>query len=260
MNSIWKYRKYIWDNSISELKNRYAGSSLGAVWNVLQPLFQILIFTYIFSQVMIAKLPNMESSSAFAIYLCAGLIPWISFSDIIVRGSNVFLANSTYLKKLAIPEYIFMLQISLTSTIILFISMGLLFFIVMILGQTVTLLWFLTPIILLMFIIFATGIAFIFASINVFFKDVGQFLVSFIQIWMWLTPIVYIKELLPYNFINIINYNPVYYFIDSLQQIIVYSKFPVLSNWTIMIVVTFFSFVLGILVLKILRSEIRDVI
>ncbi|OAS20529.1 ABC transporter permease [Paenibacillus oryzisoli] len=260
MDSIWKYRKYIWDNSISELKNRYAGSSLGAVWNVLQPLFQILIFTYIFSQVMIAKIPNMESSSAFAIYLCAGLIPWISFSDIVVRGSNVFLVNSTYLKKLAIPEYIFMLQVSLTSTIILFISMVLLFLIVLILGQIVTLLWLIIPIVLFMLVVFATGIAFVVATVNVFFKDVGQFLVSFIQIWMWLTPIVYIKELLPTSFASLINYNPVYYFIDSLQQIIVYAKPPTTSNWVLMIIFTCVSVFIGIFVLKILRSEIRDVI
>ncbi|MDB5054934.1 MAG: Transport permease protein [Bacilli bacterium] len=260
MHSVWKYRKYIWDNSISELKNRYAGSSLGAIWNVLQPLFQILIFTYVFSQIMISKLPNMESSASFAIYLCAGLIPWTTFSEIIIRGSNVFLVNSTYLKKLAIPEYIFMLQVGLTSSMILFISMGLFLIVILFLGQSISLLWLLVPVILFMFIIFGLGLAFILASINVFFKDIGQFLVSFTQIWMWLTPIVYVKELLPSSFIRIIKYNPLYYYIDSLHQIIVFAKFPSFSNWLYMCTFAIVSSILGVTVLKTLRSEIRDVI
>jgi lipopolysaccharide transport system permease protein len=260
MREVWQYRKYIWDNAVSELRTRYAGSSLGALWNVLQPLFQILIFTYVFSQIMIAKLPNMESSTDFAIYLCAGMIPWAAFSEIVIRGSNSFLDNATYLKKLAIPEYIFIIQTVVTSGMTLLISMILLFIIITIIGGTISVLWVLLPIVLLLFLFLALGLAFIFASINVFFKDVGQFLGTFIQIWMWLTPIVYVTEIIPNGLAKIISYNPIFYYIDSFHQIIVFSKMPPMVNWSYMILFSLLSMVLGITVLKILRSEIRDVI
>jgi len=168
---IWKYRSYIWTNALSELKNRYAGSSLGAYWNILQPLFQILLFTFVFSQVMVAKIPGMDSSTvAFAVYLSSGFIPWISFAELLTRGSNAFIENATYLKKLAIPEYVFILQIAVTTTINLCISMSLLCVLVILLGFSVAASWLLLPIVLILFLIFGLGLVFVFASINVFFS------------------------------------------------------------------------------------------
>lgn len=260
MLSLWRYRNYLWSSSIAELRNRYAGSTLGVLWNVIQPLLQILIFTFVFSQIMMAKLPSMESSTAFAIYLCAGLLPWGSFSEIIVRGSNAFIENSTYLKKLAIPEYIFVFQTGLTAGIISSITMLLMFFVVLALGYTLTLLWLLVPLILVLFLLFGLGLALLFSCINVFFKDVGQILGTAMQIWMWLTPIVYVKELIPVSFNQIITYNPAYYFISSLQQVIVFSVMPSVSQWLLMLVFAAFSLLLGTIAYKKLRFEIRDVI
>jgi len=260
MLNIWKYRKFLWGSSIAELRNRYAGSSLGVFWNVIQPLLQILIFTFVFSQIMMAKLPSMESSTAFAIYLCAGMLPWGSFSEIIIRGSNAFIENSTYLKKLSIPEYIFIFQIGITAGIVSCITMLILFLVIVVLGYSVTLLWLLVPLILILFLLFGIGLALLFSCINVFFKDVGQILGTVMQIWMWLTPIVYVKELIPASFSQIIVFNPAYYFIGSLQQVIVFSTIPSISHWLWMIIVTFISLIIGILVLKKLRFEVRDVI
>lgn len=258
--SIWKYRRYIWDNSISELKNRYAGSSLGTFWNILQPLFQILTYTFVFSQLMAAKLPGMESKSAFAIYLCAGLIPWMSFSETILRGSNAFIENATYLKKLAIPEYIFVCQIATTSSMVLVISMVIFFFIVIFMGWTLSYLWILVFGVLILMQLFALGVSLLFATINVFFKDFGQILTTVVQLWMWFTPIVYLKDILPLSFANIVNYNPLYLYIDAMHQMVVFSKWPQISSWIYMLLVSLLSLLLGLLVLKKLRSEIRDVI
>ncbi|GIP06889.1 transport permease protein [Paenibacillus lautus] len=258
--SIWKYRKYLWDNSILELRNRYAGSSLGSLWNIIQPLLQILVYTFVFSQVMAAKLPGTESTTAFTIYLCAGLIPWFSFSEIIMRGSNAFIENSTYLKKLDIPEFIFLLKVALTSTIVLFISMSILFVVVFFLGGTITYLWLLVPIVLILLALMGLGLTFSFACINVFFKDFGQLLNTLIQLWMWLTPIVYVKDMLPEFFSQFVVYNPLYVYIDSLHKIIVFSEFPTVYSWMQMILFSSITMIIGLLTLKKLRSEIRDVV
>lgn len=257
---IWRYRNYIFTNSLSELKNRYAGSSLGATWNIIQPLIQILIFTYVFSQIMIAKLPNMESTTAFAVYLCSGLIPWLSFSEVITRGSNVFLENATYLKKLAIPEYVFVLQIWITSGLILFISMILLLFVLLTIGYAITIAWAVVPVVLLLLMLFALGIALVLSCLNTFFRDIGPLLVSFMQIWMWLTPIVYVKTLIPQSFINIVELNPLFYYVDSLHQMIVFGKYPTALNWVVMFSVSIGCIIIGAAVLQKLRAEIRDVI
>ncbi|BBI36180.1 ABC transporter permease [Cohnella abietis] len=257
---IWKYRSYIWNNSVSDLKNRYAGSSLGAYWNILQPLIQILLFTFVFSQVMAAKIPGMDSSVAFAIYLSAGFIPWLAFSEMINRGSNSFVENATYLKKLAIPEHVFLLQVAITTSLNLFISMGLLFVLTIVLGFHIGIYWLVLPIVLLLFIAFGLGLALMFASINVFFRDVSQLLLSIVQIWMWMTPIVYVEDFLPSGFAQVIKYNPAYYFVNAFHQIIVYSSLPNGNDWIVMISVSVLSLLMGYIVYTKLRAEIRDVI
>lgn len=152
MRDLCLYKNYIWDNSLRDLRNRYAGSSLGVLWNILQPLFQILIFTFVFSQIMLAKIPGMESTTVFAVYLCSGLLPWGIFSEIIVRGSNAFIENATYLKKMPVPEYVFICQIVVSSSIVLFITMSLLFVVILCMGGTISLLWLLLPIVSILFI------------------------------------------------------------------------------------------------------------
>jgi ABC-type polysaccharide/polyol phosphate export permease len=209
---------------------------------------------------MIAKLPNMESTTAFAVYLCSGLIPWLSFSEVITRGSNAFLENATYLKKLAMPEYVFVLQVWITSGLILSISMVLLLFILLIIGYSIGVTWVVVPVVLFLLMLFALGIALVLSCLNTFFRDIGPLLVSFMQIWMWLTPIVYVKTLIPQTFINIVNFNPLYYYVDSLHQMIVFGKYPSTLNWTVMIIASLTFVVIGASVLQKLRPEIRDVL
>ncbi|TLS52015.1 ABC transporter permease [Paenibacillus antri] len=257
---LWRYRGYIWNNAIMDLRNRYAGSSFGVLWNVLQPLFQILIFTFVFSQIMVARIPGLESTSAFAIYLCAGLIPWGIFSETVIRGSNSFLENASFLKKLPVPEYVFICQSVVASTIVLFVSVSILLIVVTFLGGAVSVTWLLLPLMLLLFQAFAFGLALLFGCINVFFRDIGQILGTAMQIWMWMTPIVYFKDILPEGFQQAVDINPVYWYISSLHEIIVYSKVPDLQLWTSMVICSLVSIILGALVLRALRAEIRDVI
>jgi ABC-type polysaccharide/polyol phosphate export permease len=101
---------------------------MGVFWNVLIPLLQILILTIVFSQIMEVRLPGAGSAKAFAIYLCAGLLPWLGFSECVSRGTQSFLENATYLKKLPIPEQIFVAQSTVGGTLSVGISMVLLSF------------------------------------------------------------------------------------------------------------------------------------
>ena len=92
--SIWNYREFIWQSAWRDLRNRYAGSSMGFLWNVINPLFQIVLYTLVFSQLMVVRIANLPSGFGFAIYLCAGLIPWIGFSETVSRCTNSFVENA----------------------------------------------------------------------------------------------------------------------------------------------------------------------
>ncbi len=258
--ALWKHRNFIYNNAINDLRQRYAGSMFGMLWNVFNPLAQILVYTFVFSQVMAARLPELNSNYAFAIYLCAGLLPWISFSETILRGSSSLLENSTYLKKLPIPEQIFVAQTTVSSTLSLGISMVLLFIINFLIGGQFGYGWLSLPLVLLLFQGLAFGIALTMSCLIVFFRDIGQLLGIIMQIWMWMTPIVYVKEILPTSFQKLMVFNPIYPYIEALHDVIVFGKLPEAEIWLYMVMITFVFLIIGTLTINKLRKEIRDVL
>src|SRR5690606_34270066 len=94
LRALWNYRGFILGSVKREFQLKYRNSLLGATWTVLNPLAMIVVYTVIFSQIMRAKLPGIDSSFAYSIYLCAGVITWGLFSEIVSRSLNVFLEHA----------------------------------------------------------------------------------------------------------------------------------------------------------------------
>ncbi|EKF9799803.1 ABC transporter permease, partial [Vibrio cholerae] len=101
---LFNYRGFILGNVKREFKLKYQNSLLGAAWNVINPLAMIVVYTVIFSQIMRAKLPGIDNSFAYSIYLCSGILTWGLFSEIVGRAQNVFLENANLIKKINFPR------------------------------------------------------------------------------------------------------------------------------------------------------------
>ena len=257
---FWAYRLFIWRSAISDLRYRYAGSAIGVFWNVLIPLLQILILTAVFSQIMAARLPGAAGTTAFAIYLCSGLLPWLGFSECVTRGTQSFLENATYLKKLPIPEQIFVAQNAVSATLSLVVSMSLLFLLTIVLQGEITWAWLIVPMVIFLFQSLGFGLGLMLGALNVFFRDIGQGLGIVLQMWMWSTPIVYVKEILPDAFQKLLVFNPAFPFIDSLQGIVVGGLWPARWHWVLMTFWALTAPLAGYMILRKLKPEIRDVI
>jgi lipopolysaccharide transport system permease protein len=102
--ALWAYRGFILGSMKREFQSKYRNSLLGAAWTVINPLAMIIVYTVIFSQIMRAKLPGIDTTFAYSIYLCAGVLTWGLFAEIVGRGQNVFLENANLLKKLSFPR------------------------------------------------------------------------------------------------------------------------------------------------------------
>src|SRR5580700_10162767 len=107
---------------MSDLRHRYAGTGMGIAWNVIHPLGIIVIYSIVFSSIMKNRLPGHPGILAYTVYLCSGLFPWLAFSDCVTRGCGSFISNANYLKKLPIPEQVFVAQNALASTVSLTIN------------------------------------------------------------------------------------------------------------------------------------------
>ncbi|MGA2937028.1 MAG: ABC transporter permease [Syntrophobacteraceae bacterium] len=256
--SSWTYRRFIWENAWRELWFRYVGSVMGFLWNAIHPLFQILIYTLVFSQIIPARIPNMSSGFGFAIYLCSGLIPWMGFSETVTRCTNSFIANANYLKKVSIPEQVFVIQNASSCFMNLAISVAIFIAVCIVLGHSPALSWLALPLVLVLLQGFGFGLGLFLGVMNAFFRDISQALTLFLQLWFWITPIVYMESVLPDWARGMLYLNPIFYFVRASQNIIVERTWPHWSSFAIMFSIAAGFSTLGYLTLIRLRSEIRD--
>ncbi len=235
---VWTYRGFIIGSVKREFQSKYLNSLLGATWTVLNPLTQILVYTVIFSQVMRAKLQGVDSGFAYSIYLCAGILVWGLFAEVVNRSLNMFLDNANLLKKLNFPR----LCLPVTLVVNALINFGILFalFTLFLIGSghfpgVVYISLF--PLLILL-LTFAIGLGMVLGVLNVFFRDVGQFFGIFMTFWFWLTPIVYPVSILPTELQSLMGINPMAALVKGFQTVLVQKQWPDWSSFVWMLVLS----------------------
>ena len=240
IRSLWVYRGFILGSVKREFQNKYQNSMLGALWNILNPLAMIVVYTVIFTQVMRAKLPGVDSSFGYSIYLCAGLLTWGLFAEITIRSQNIFLDNANLLKKISFPRLCLPVMVILNALLNFAIVFGLFTVFLVVSGSFPGWAYLAVLPLLTLIIIFAVGLGMVLGVLNVFFRDIGQAFGIFISFWFWLTPIVYPITILPKVGQDLMMYNPLAPLLGAVQNVLVQGLWP---NWTDLI----FSAVLGLI-------------
>ncbi|MDP3704623.1 MAG: ABC transporter permease [Legionellaceae bacterium] len=226
MSVIWSYRGFILASVKREFQLKYRNSLLGVIWTILNPLCMIFIYTVIFSQVMKARLPGVENTFAYSIYLCSGIITWFFFSETLSRSISVFVDNASLIKKLTFPRICLPIIVILGSVLNFSIMFALFTLFLCFTGNFPGWVYLATPIVLIIQITFAMGLGMFLGVLNVFFRDVGQFFTLFLQIWFWLTPIVYSVTILPVWVQSIIKLNPMFSIVNAYHDIFVSHCLP----------------------------------
>jgi lipopolysaccharide transport system permease protein len=219
LRALWQYRSA-----------RYVTSLLGGLWALIHPLALIAIYTTVFGRVMRARLPGMDDTLSYSLYLCAGLFPWIYFSEVLQRCQTVFLEHANLLKKMSFPRISLPVVLLLSSTINFAITFGLFAGLLLAAGRFPG--WPIAAFLPLLLVQqgFALGLGILLGTLNVFYRDVGQFVAVLLQFWFWLTPIVYVAAVIPEAAQRIIALNPLYGPIQSYQQIVLQGAWPAWSS------------------------------
>jgi lipopolysaccharide transport system permease protein len=257
LKSIWAYRGFISGSVKREFQSKYRNSMLGAAWTVLNPLAMIVVYTVIFAQVMRARLPGSDSSFAYSIYLCAGVLTWGLFAEITGRGQNVFLEHANLIKKLSFPRICLPLIVVLNAGINFAIIFGLFTGFLIVSGNFPGWVFLaLIPIIVVQ-VLFSIGLGIILGVLNVFFRDIGQFFTIFLQFWFWFTPIVYPAAILPEHIRSLLVWNPMAALIMACQTILVARQWP---QWGTLLPVTLIAIVLCIVGMLLFRARAGEMV
>lgn len=234
LKALWAYRGFIFGSVRREFQAKYSNSLLGAAWTVINPLAMIVVYTVVFSQVMRAKLPGIDSQFAYSIYLCAGVLTWSFFAEIVSRAQNVFLENANLLKKISFPRLCLPVIVVVNASLNFAIIFGLFTLFLIISGSFPGLVYLAMLPVLIIQILFSVGLGISLGVLNVFFRDVGQFFGVVLQFWFWLTPVVYPIDILPSVVRSALRYNPMTLLITAYQDILVNGRWPDwLSLWPV---------------------------
>lgn len=223
---LWNYRGFILGSVKREFQAKYRNSLLGAAWTVLHPLAMIIVYTVIFSQIMRAKLPGIDSVYGYSIYLCIGLVTWSLFAEITSRSQNIFIENANLLKKLSFPR-ICLPIIVVNSALVNFAIIFCIFMAFLIITGNFpgVVLIALVPLLIIQ-IAFSIGLGIILGTLNVFFRDVGQLFGVVLQFWFWLTPIIYPITILPEQVQPLMAFNPMADLMTAYQTVVVRKEWP----------------------------------
>ncbi|MBN3733512.1 ABC transporter [Burkholderia sp. AU31652] len=226
LRALWAYRGFILGSVKREFQSKYRNSLLGAAWTVLNPLAMIVVYTVIFSRVMHARLPGVDSTFAYSVHLCAGVLPWAMFVEVVSRGQTAFIDNANLLKKLSFPRLCLPVIVVANALVSFVIVFALFTAFLVITGNFPGISYLAIFPVLLVMTLFAIGLGVTLGVLNVFFRDVGQFFGIVLNFWFWLTPIVYSVNILPDSVKSAMRFNPMAPVIQSFQVVLVQRVWP----------------------------------
>ena len=244
LRALWAYRGFVVGMVVRDFRGRYLGSVLGAFWALLNPVAQVLIYTVIFSQVMRARLPHVDDSLGYSLYLCAGILTWGYFVEVLLRSQTVFLEQANMLKKVNFPRVTLPVYVFLSASVNFLIVWTLFLGFLLVSGRWPgRVLIALVPLLVIQQVL-AVGLGLTLGVTNVFFRDVAQAVGVGLQFWFWLTPIVYPLGAVPEIVRGPMAWNPLYGLVGSYQRIVVEQQWPVWSQlWPVVVVAVLFAMI-----------------
>jgi lipopolysaccharide transport system permease protein len=234
-------RELLYNLTLREVRGKYKRTILGQLWSLANPIATMVIFTFVFSFVFRVNpgVGNPSGLDSYALWLMCGLLPWIFFSGVITAGAGSLLSNAGLIQKVYFPRAVLPISLVIANGYNWMFGMGVLVVVILLAGAFV-LPW--LPLVLIAMVvlaIFSTGVALVLAIANVYFRDTQYLLTLVIQVWFYLTPVIYPVSLVekqsaamgpllgtPITFIDIYGLNPMDHFISVFRSLLYDNTWP----------------------------------
>lgn len=237
---LWDYRELFFIFAWRDIKVRYKQTVLGITWVLFQPLVSMVVFTVFFGNFV--KIPS--GNLPYPLFVLCGLVFWTFFSNTLSSASNSLISNENIIKKVYFPKVILPLSTVITGSVDLFIGLILLFIVGFYFKFTPSILTFLViPLGYLISFLTASGLGLFFSAINVKYRDIRYIIPFFIQLLIFLTPVIYPTSIVSSSSKFLFVLNPMAAVIESTRGVIGGSSsidFLALGTATLIALVIFF--------------------
>lgn len=224
MQLLIRHRRVLAMASLNEIRGRYAGTALGLAWTVLYPALFLAVYTAVFTLVFHVRLGGPAAADS-VLLIFAGLIPFFGLSEALGLGVGSVLANRNLVKNTLFPIELIPVRATLTGSLTMLVCLGVLHIALWSRG-VVHPSQALTPLIVLLQLLFTVGLIWPLAALNVFLRDLGQVVSILILLLMVASPIAYTADMVPDVLMPLMYVNPLYYLIQLYRGCLVQGEVP----------------------------------
>lgn len=247
-----------------DLEARYKGSLLGNLWPLLNQLSQLLIYTYVFSTVLKVKLSLKglpANDLTFGLWLFAGLLPWIALTGGLMPAAGSVVGQSNLVKKVVFPLTLLPLVPILSAFIESSFGLMALIVLVAVTSQTLHTTLGLLPLVWLPQLLLTAGLGYLTAGLTVFLRDIPQTLGVILNLWFYMTPIIYPASVIPEAWrVWVFWLNPLTAIAEVYRDLILVGEVKHWGEWGVASVVSLLVFYGGLRVYRRLRPAFADVL
>ena len=242
LKAAWAYRDLLRHLVLRDLRHKYKGSSLGFAWSLLHPVLMATVYTVAFK--LIVRFPIEH----FPLFLLSGLLPWMFFTAALSAASSAIVDNGMLVRKVAFPRLILPLA-AVAAQLVQFALMYVVIVpLLLVFGVGLSpALAGLIPVILLQ-VIFTAGLGLLLSTAYVYARDTRHLLEVGLQVWFWMTPVVYSVAMVPAAIGQYLHWNPMARFITAYQDIVVGGRAPSLATFGILLACAGVAGVAGLVV------------
>jgi lipopolysaccharide transport system permease protein len=215
---FYRYRLLLYAMVVQGLRERMAGSALGPIFLVIYPLVFLSIYSFVFISILKVRVPNMTPQD-YTLSIFCGLVPFLAFSEALSVGAGSISGNASLVKNLVFPYEMLPVKDVLTTYVAMLPA-----FVILSVSVAFSsgVFWtqLLVPIVLVLQVILSIGLAFVFSTVSIFFRDIQKFMPILILFLMMVSPIGYTADMLSGQLGWILNINPLAIFIETYRDLL----------------------------------------
>jgi lipopolysaccharide transport system permease protein len=228
---LFRYRGLIQTLVVRDLKARYRGSVLGFFWSFFNPLLLLLIYSFVFTQVLVGA--HDQAMEPYALFMFCGILPWTWFSSSLLEASNVLIAGGNLIRKVLFPAEVLPLVTVFSGMVHFALGLPILAAFLIyyrIPVEPIDLLWF--PAIVAIQLVLTAGLALLVSALTVHFRDVRDLLQNLLTLWFFATPIIYPYFTAAPNVQRLLDLNPFTHLAVAYQEVL-FVPGPFTAAWRV---------------------------
>ena len=259
LQNLYQRRSLLFQLVRRDFEQRFVGSVAGWLWGLIHPLVLLLCWTFVLVICLKLKLPPGQPGN-YPLYLFAGMLPWLLFSETVQRSSSSLVEHAGLITKTVFPAEMVPLSVFLSSLVSHLMALVLAIIAAEVWLGSFSPVLAILPVYMLLLGMFAVGLGWIVAALQVYLRDTSQVLTVALTLWFWLTPIFFFENQFPNRLRILLNANPLALLVRAYRQVLLSMQMPSPADTALLAIYGVTVFLVGGLVFRHLKRGFADVL